>query len=232
MGTVDLLVVIGPGRQSAPNANDQFTYDAALVQTPIPVISTPVYAGATSVSGTAAGGASVILTVGGVAQPAVTADPATGAWTVPVSGLTNGETLLATAQVTGDTVSNAATATVTVQPQTATPTIKTPVYTTAISVSGTAADGASVILTVGGVTQPAVTADPATGAWAVSVSGLTNGETLSATAQVTGDTVSKAATATVTIQNPVPEFPSSVIPTIMIIGMLGTVLFIQRIREH
>jgi hypothetical protein len=99
-------------------------------------------------------------------------------------------------------------------------------------VSGTAADGASVILTVGGAAQPAVTADPATGAWTVSVSGLTNGETLSATAQVTGDTVSNAATATVTVQNPVPEFPLAVVPTIMIIGMLGTVLFIQRTREH
>jgi hypothetical protein len=32
--------------------------------------------------------------------------------------------------------------------------------------------------------------------------------------------------------NPVPEFPSLIIPVVVIIGFLGAVLFIQRTREH
>ena len=83
------------------------------VQTPTPVITTPVYTTATSVSGTSTTpGASIVLSVNGVAQPAVTADPTTGAWTVNGLTLAAGKTISVTAQVTGDTVSSAATATV------------------------------------------------------------------------------------------------------------------------
>jgi hypothetical protein len=32
--------------------------------------------------------------------------------------------------------------------------------------------------------------------------------------------------------NPVPEFPFAFLPAIMIIGMLGAVMFIQRTREY
>ena len=36
----------------------------------------------------------------------------------------------------------------------------------------------------------------------------------------------------VVAEKPVPEFPSVLLPVTMIIGFLGTVLFIRRTREH
>ena len=88
-------------------------------QTPTPTIDTPVYAGVASVSGTAADDAQVVLEiVNGTAtsvQPAVYAD-GSGDWTVSGLSLTAGETISVTAQINGDTVSSAATATVLASP--------------------------------------------------------------------------------------------------------------------
>jgi hypothetical protein len=85
-------------------------------QTPTPIITTPVYAGATSVSGTSVASASIVLTVGSeTAQPAVTAN-GSGDWTVNGLTLTSGEVISVTAQALGDAVSNPATATVAAAP--------------------------------------------------------------------------------------------------------------------
>ncbi|HWP96313.1 MAG TPA: InlB B-repeat-containing protein [Syntrophomonadaceae bacterium] len=86
------------------------TLGAPATVTERPTITTsPIYAGAASVSGTAVEGASVVLSVNEVAQPAVTANGDN--WTV--SGLTAlnvGDTISVTAQRQGEAVSPAATA--------------------------------------------------------------------------------------------------------------------------
>jgi hypothetical protein len=90
--------------------------DAALTaqveaQTPTPVITTPIHAGATSVSGTSADSASISLTYNGGKAQTTTAS-SKGAWTVTGLTLVAGKTISVTAQVKGDTVSKPATATV------------------------------------------------------------------------------------------------------------------------
>ena len=79
---------------SGPESFGPFIMSSAT-RTAAPVITTPVYAGATSVSGTAAAGASVVLTYNAVRQAAVTATG--GAWTVPVPALATTDTLSVTA---------------------------------------------------------------------------------------------------------------------------------------
>jgi len=91
--------------------------DAALTaqvqaQTPTPVITTPIHAGATSVSGTSADSASISLTYNGGKAQTTTAS-SKGAWTVTgLATLVAGKAISVTAQVKGDTVSKPATATV------------------------------------------------------------------------------------------------------------------------
>ncbi|MFM7637651.1 MAG: beta strand repeat-containing protein, partial [Crocinitomicaceae bacterium] len=65
-----------------------------------PVITGPICPGATSVSGTGVAGSSVVLSVGGVAQAAVTVD-GSGNWTRSVASLSAGNSLTATQTVTG-----------------------------------------------------------------------------------------------------------------------------------
>jgi alpha-tubulin suppressor-like RCC1 family protein len=77
-------------------------------QTPAPVIDTPVYAGAASVSGTAEPGASILLSVNGAAQPAAAAD-GSGNWTVNVPVLSAGANISVTGQASGLSVSYPAT---------------------------------------------------------------------------------------------------------------------------
>ncbi len=183
------------------------TVQAASAQTPTPTIATPIYSGSTSVSGTATAGASIELTVNSGAAQAATAN-ASGNWTVSsLSALQTNDSISVTAQVTGDTVSAAATATVqAASAQTPTPTIATPIYAGATSVSGTATAGASIELTVNGGMAQAATAN-ASGNWTVSsLSALQTNDSISVTAQVTGDTVSAAATATVKATPAAPVF--------------------------
>ena len=101
-----------------PQAFGPFIMSSAT-RTAAPVITTPVYAGATSVSGTAAVGASVVLTYNAVRQAAVTATG--GAWTVPVPALATTDTLSVTAWLSPDRMSAPVTATVVPAP-TPTPT--------------------------------------------------------------------------------------------------------------
>jgi uncharacterized protein YjdB len=82
------------------------------------------------------------------------------------------------------------------QAQTATPVITTPVYVGATSVNGTAVPGANISLTVNNGTAQTTTADTS-GDWAITGLTLAANDTISVTAQVTGDAVSNPATYTV-----------------------------------
>jgi hypothetical protein len=186
------------------------TVQADSIQTPTPAITTPIYAGAASVSGTSADNASISLTVN---NGAVQTAPAgsSGNWTVTVPTLNTNDAISVTALVAGDTVSQAATATVQADSvQTPTPAITTPIYAGATSVSGTSADSASISLTVNNGAVQTVTAG-SSGNWTVTVPALNTNGTISVTALVAGDTVSQAATATVQSMSTVPVF--SDVPT-------------------
>jgi hypothetical protein len=101
-------------RATISNCVGSITVDRAVTvqtQTAAPSITTPLCAGATSVSGTSTANASVIVTVNGVAQAAVSANGA-GAWSRSVAALTSGHSVTATAQVSGQCVSASSTAVV------------------------------------------------------------------------------------------------------------------------
>jgi hypothetical protein len=82
-----------------------------VTQTPT-ITTTPIYGGVTtSVSGTAVANASIVLSINGTAQPAVTANG--GNWTVSGLTLTSGDTISVTAQAPDEAISQPATANVT-----------------------------------------------------------------------------------------------------------------------
>ncbi|MEN9301887.1 MAG: hypothetical protein RL264_316 [Bacteroidota bacterium] len=171
--------------------------------TPVPVITGTYCEGATSINGTSAANASVIVTVNGVAQPAVLAN-ALGNWSTTVSALVAGQSITATAQVTSQCIS-AASSPVTVNPTntitlssavgTNTPTVCTNSAITNITYTTTGATGATVTGLPTGVT----------GSWASnvftisgtpSVSGTFN-YTVTMTGGCTGGT--NTATGTITV---------------------------------
>ncbi len=174
--------------------------------TTTPNITTPIYAGALSVSGTSEDSASISLTVNGGTVQTTTADSTTGNWTVAVPAVNVNDSISVTAQVYGDAVSQTAMATVGAVPvQTATPTITTPIYATNTSVSGTSADNASISLTVNGGPVQIAIAYP-NGNWTITGLTLAENDTIFVTAQVTGNTVSQPATATVEDTPTTPVF--------------------------
>jgi hypothetical protein len=78
-----------------------------------------------------------------------------------------------------------------------TPYITTPIYAGAVRVSGMSEDSASISLTVNSGTAQTTTADSTNGSWAVTVPALNGNDSISVTAQVYGEDVSKPAMATV-----------------------------------
>jgi hypothetical protein len=114
----------------------------------------------------------------------------TGTLTVP-DGVTNPDNKTATVNVVvAASVSGSG------ESQTATPTIITPIYAGATSVSGTSENNASISLSInGGAAQTATT--NTNGNWAVTGLTLATGDIVSVTATGNGETISAAATATV-----------------------------------
>ncbi|HEY3363565.1 MAG TPA: amino acid permease [Symbiobacteriaceae bacterium] len=162
----------------------------APVQTTAPVISRTVTAADSTVSGKAPSGASVVLSVNGIAQTAVIANG--GNWTVSGLSLAQGDTITATAQSVGETVSMAATRTVAPAPlQTTEPVIAGKVTAEDTTVSGIAPSGECVVLSVNGKAQPLVVANG--GTWTVTGLNLSPGDSISVKAQHAGETVNTLA---------------------------------------
>jgi subtilisin-like proprotein convertase family protein len=168
-----------------------------VVVTPLPTITsfTPSTVCASSnqtvtITGTNFTGASSV-SIGGTAAQSFVVNSATQITATVGAGAT-GQISVTTPYGTANS-----TASVTVQTVTATPTITTPVCANATTIVGTSVPNATVVVTVNGVAQPAVVAD-AGGAWTRTVSALTAGQSVTATAQGTGQCVS-ASTSSVTI---------------------------------
>ena len=167
--------------------------------TPAPVIAGPVYANETSVHGTSAAGAAIVLYDDASQVSTATYAGADGNWTVTGLTLKTGDSLTATAQLPGDAVSGNSAA-VTVQPgQTPSPVIAGPVYANDTSVSGTAAASAAIVLYDDASQVSTATYARADGNWTVTGLTLKTGDSLTATAQLSGDAVS-GSSAAVTVQ--------------------------------
>jgi hypothetical protein len=136
-----------------------------------PVISGTVTAANTTISGKAPAGAKIVLSVNGTARPSVVAS-AFQPQSAP-----------------------AAPTSTPAPPQTATPLISGTVKASDKTVSGTAPPGASVVLNVKGSAYPAFV--DAAGDWLVAGFTLSQGDTISVSAQCKGETISTPATTVV-----------------------------------
>jgi large repetitive protein len=190
--------VTAGGQTSGPSAT-------ATVQFAPPVVSSPILAGASSISGTSAAAVGTTITVYNNGSPiGTTTVQAGGTWTLTgVSGLVGGESITATAG-TGSaesTVSN----TVVVTP--AAPVINSPIVAGATSVSGTstAPVGSTVTVYVNGT--PYTTTVQAGGTYTVTVPALAGGDQVYATVTAGGQTSGPSATTTVQFAPPVVTWP-------------------------
>ncbi|NBX79836.1 MAG: hypothetical protein EBQ94_05560, partial [Flavobacteriales bacterium] len=114
---------------------DQYFYLNLTPVTAAPTITTPICSGSTTISGTSAANATVIVTVNGVAQSPVTAN-GSGNWSATVSPLIAAQSITATAQVSGQCVS-ASSNIVTVNPAVSTPTFTLGTASTRCIAAGT-----------------------------------------------------------------------------------------------
>jgi len=192
--------------------------------TPTPTVSSPINAGATSISGTSSSPAGTLIDVyvNGVFAGQTTVG-AGGVWTLSgVLPLADGDAVVATAtDLAGGHGTSAPSPTVYVSAnagdQTPTPTINAPVYSNDTSVGGTSTAPVGTIITVykNGVFLGATTVG-AGGVWTLSgVSGLVAGNVLTATATDLANnhgTSGPSAPVTVIAPGPIPNPPTLTSP--------------------
>ncbi|MFZ3373672.1 MAG: DUF4249 family protein, partial [Desulfitobacteriaceae bacterium] len=170
-----------------------------VITAPVPpVITGTVRAGNAIVIGTSVAGAKIEISKNGIMQQAsfVLAD---GTWSIYGLNLVKEDTLSVTAQLPGSPLSAPSTVTVAESNgstiyQTPIPSITRTVKVSDTSISGTAANGAKIMLSVNGIAQPVVNSS---GTWTVNNLDLNEGDTISVTARMDGRSVSDAVTITV-----------------------------------
>ena len=160
-----------------------------------PVVN-PVKAGDTAVTGTAEAGSTVEVTLPDGTKASATADQ-DGNFSVPVSGLEEGQTVSVTAT---DVAGNKSTPTSVTVPDTTAPAapIVNPVKAGDTAITGTAEAGSTVEVTLSAGTKVSAKADK-DGKFSIPVSGLNAGDTVSVTA--TDEAGNPSATTTVTVGN-------------------------------
>ncbi|WP_342988874.1 Ig-like domain-containing protein, partial [Streptococcus salivarius] len=161
-----------------------------------PVVNT-VKAGATAVSGTAEAGSTVEVTLPDGSKVSAKADQ-DGNYSVPVSGLKEGDTVSVTATDEAGNKSDATTATVAKADDKTAPSapVVNPVKAGDTAVTGTAEAGSTVEVTLPDGSKVSAKADQ-DGNFSVPVSGLKEGDTVSVTATDEAGNKSDATTATV-----------------------------------
>ena len=163
----------------------------------------PVKAGDTAVTGTAEAGSTVEVTLPDGTKATATADK-DGNFSVPVSGLEEGQTVSVTAKDASNNTSTPTTATVAKADDTKAPDAPSvnPVKAGDKAVTGTAEAGSTVEVTLPDGTKATATADK-DGNFSVPVSGLEEGQTVSVTAKDASNNTSAPTTATVAPAVPV-----------------------------
>ena len=157
----------------------------------------PVKAGATAITGTAEAGSTVEVTLPDGTKATATADK-DGNFSVPVSGLEEGQTVSVTAKDASNNTSTPTTATVAKADDKTAPDapVVNPVKAGDKAVTGTAEAGSTVEVTLPDGTKATATADK-DGNFSVPVSGLEEGQTVSVTAKDASNNTSAPTTATV-----------------------------------
>ncbi|KJU87809.1 Cell wall-associated protease [Streptococcus infantis] len=161
-----------------------------------PVVN-PVKAGDTAVTGTAEAGSTVEVTLPDGTKASATADQ-DGNFSVPVSGLEEGQTVSVTAKDASNNTSTPTTATVGKADDKTAPAapVVNPVKAGDTAITGTAEAGSTVEVTLSDGTKASAKADK-DGNFSVPVSGLEEGQTVSVTAKDASNNTSTPTTATV-----------------------------------
>ncbi|MTQ87058.1 YSIRK-type signal peptide-containing protein [Streptococcus salivarius] len=178
-----------PTTATVAKADDKTAPDAPVVN--------PVKAGDTAVTGTAEAGSTVEVTLPDGTKATATADQ-DGNFSVPVSGLEEGQTVSVTAKDASNNTSAPTTATVAKADDKTAPDapVVNPVKAGDTAVTGTAEAGSTVEVTLPDGTKATATADQ-DGNFSVPVSGLEEGQTVSVTAKDASNNTSAPTTATV-----------------------------------
>ena len=178
------------------------TVSQADVTPPVAPTVNAVKAGATSITGTAEEGSTVEVTLPNGTKATATADK-DGNFSVPVSGLEEGQTVSVTAKDASNNTSTPTTATVAKADDKTAPDapVVNPVKAGDTAVTGTAEAGSTVEVTLPDGTKATATADK-DGNFSVPVSGLEEGQTVSVTAKDASNNTSTPTTATVAKATP------------------------------
>ena len=206
LATADVVTAtasVGGGCLSVPSAS-------VTVQsvTNAPVISSPICAGTTTVSGTSENNAVINVFKAGSTFVGTTTANGAGAWTATVSVMTAADVITATASVGGKCLSAASTP-VTVLSVTNTPVItSTSLCPGATTVSGTSENGASITVYTAGTNVVGTAVANGSGVWTATVSALASANVVTATATVGGKCVSVASSSVIVNAAPTPSFTS------------------------
>ena len=184
-------------KDASNNTSTPTTVTVPDTTAPVAPTVNPVTAGATAVTGTAEAGSTVEVTLPDGSKATATADP-DGNFSVPVSGLEEGQTVSVTAKDASNNTSTPTTATVAKADDKTAPDapVVNPVKAGDTAVTGTAEAGSTVEVTLPDGTKATATADQ-DGNFSVPVSGLEEGQTVSVTAKDASNNTSAPTTATV-----------------------------------
>ena len=184
-------------KDASNNTSTPTTVTVPDTTAPVAPTVNPVTAGATAVTGTAEAGSTVEVTLPDGTKASATADQ-DGNFSVPVSGLEEGQTVSVTAKDASNNTSTPTTATVAKADDKTAPDapVVNPVKAGDTAVTGTAEAGSTVEVTLPDGTKASATADQ-DGNFSVPVSGLEEGQTVSVTAKDASNNTSTPTTATV-----------------------------------
>ena len=184
-------------KDASNNTSTPTTVTVPDTTAPVAPTVNPVKAGDTAVTGTAEAGSTVEVTLPDGTKATATADP-DGNFSVPVSGLEEGQTVSVTAKDASNNTSAPTTATVAKADDKTAPDapVVNPVKAGDTAVTGTAEAGSTVEVTLPDGTKATATADQ-DGNFSVPVSGLEEGQTVSVTAKDASNNTSAPTTATV-----------------------------------
>ncbi len=178
--------------------------------TATPVVTSPIYTAATTISGTSteANGTTITVLLNGTSTGTTTV---TGnAWTKSVSALGSGALVTATALASAKSISATSSSVTVTTPKSATPTVDSPVLPNATTITGTSSEANGTTITVYSDGSSLGTTTVSSGTWSKSVSARTANQVITARATATNKFISDAsASVTVQMQSAAPVITST-----------------------
>ncbi len=187
------------------------TSNAVVVATTAtPVVNSPICVNSTSVSGTSSAANGTTITVYSGVTNLGTTTVSVGTWTLSgLSPLASGASITATAQTSGQCVSAASVAVVV--GTSGAPTVTSPICVGSTSVSGTITAANGTVITVYSGATSLGTTTVTSNAWTkTGLTALTAGESITATAQTSGQCVSASSVAVIVATTAIPAVNSPI----------------------